>query len=481
MIVASRLYGWGRLVLFLMVVFTACHSNNGPQDEKLYEGFRDPPPEARPFVRWWWNGNRIEADELTREIELLRECGFGGVEINPIALPPEARETGVEPREWMSDKWIELLVHACQVVHDKEMIVDLIVGSGWPFGGEFLNSDEINQRVVTREIIIEDQSRLSFTSENFMGGLLDATRPGQDNDDIGEEYPPRVLYVSLMPGMLNEMEQVIDLTRDLKSDGLIDIPLQEERKYLLNYGVIQKGHREVMHGAPGASGPVMDHYKKDVTMAYLSRLKQISVQTGIPLSELIRALFCDSIELAGSNWTDGFAGLFLEKYGYELQPFLPFVFQAESDLRTELDLPEQVIDQTRRARFDYNRLLVDTFLENFTAAFQEFCDASDLRCRYQAYGTPFLMGMLEGYMIPDIPESNNWIYSAPMDSPSWQWNQDHGYMIWNLYAAAGGHLTGKRIISCEAMTNTRGVFKTSLEEIKQHDDMNFITGINHSV
>ncbi len=31
------------------------------------------------------------------------------------------------------------------------------------------------------------------------------------------------------------------------------------------------------------------------------------------------------------------------------------------------------------------------------------------------------------------------------------------------------------------MTNTKGVFKTSLDEIKQHDDMNFITGINHSV
>ena len=43
----------------------------------LYEGFRDPPPEARPFVRWWWNGNRIEADELSREIELLKKCGFG--------------------------------------------------------------------------------------------------------------------------------------------------------------------------------------------------------------------------------------------------------------------------------------------------------------------------------------------------------------------------------------------------------------------
>jgi len=89
--------------------------------------------------------------------------------------------------------------------------------------------------------------------------------------------------------------------------------------------------------------------------------------------------------------------------------------------------------------------------------------------------------MMKGNMIPDIPESNNWIYSAPMNSEQWKWNQDHGYMIWNLYAASGGHLTGRKTISCEAMTNTRGVFKTSLDEIKQHDDMNFITGMNHSV
>jgi len=68
-----------------------------------------------------------------------------------------------------------------------------------------------------------------------------------------------------------------------------------------------------------------------------------------------------------------------------------------------------------------------------------------------------------------------------METDEWIWNQDHGYMVWNLYAASGGHLKGRKIISCEAMTNTRGVFKTSLEEIKRHDDMNFITGINHTI
>ncbi|MFW6103537.1 MAG: glycosyl hydrolase, partial [Bacteroidota bacterium] len=125
--------------------------------------------------------------------------------------------------------------------------------------------------------------------------------------------------------------------------------------------------------------------------------------------------------------------------------------------------------------------MFDVFLDNFTRTFQEFCTENGLKCRYQAYGTPFLMGMLEGYMIPDIPEANNWIYSAEMKDARWKWSKNHGYMIWNHYAAAGGHLKGRKIISNEAMTNTRGVFKTSLEEIKQHDDMNFISGMNHSV
>jgi len=89
--------------------------------------------------------------------------------------------------------------------------------------------------------------------------------------------------------------------------------------------------------------------------------------------------------------------------------------------------------------------------------------------------------MLEGNMAVDIPESNNWLFASDMEANEWNWNHQHGYMIWNLYASSAGHLTNKRIISTEAMTNTKGVFKASLEDIKQSDDMNFITGMNHSV
>lgn len=53
--------------------------------ETLARGFENPPSEARPFVRWWWNDNLVEETEVLRELDLLKTAGIGGVEINPIA------------------------------------------------------------------------------------------------------------------------------------------------------------------------------------------------------------------------------------------------------------------------------------------------------------------------------------------------------------------------------------------------------------
>ena len=116
---------------------------------------------------------------------------------------------------------------------------------------------------------------------------------------------------------------------------------------------------------------------------------------------------------------------------------------------------------------------MDLFLERFTQTYHDWCHEHGTLSRYQAYGVPWLMGMAEGFMIPDIPESNNWLFSPDAYT--------HGYNIWNKYTSSGAHLTGKSIASCEAMTNTRCVFQTTLETIKRADDLNFIMGINHSV
>ncbi len=466
------------LAILLAVLMLAAFKHKAVESADITIGnFKNPPADARPFVRWWWNGDKVNKQEISRELDLLKKAGFGGVEINPILFPESGEETGAEALPWMSDEWIDVFVHACQKAKENGMIADAIVGSGWPFGGEFLQNEETCQRVITNAIPYKGVSTISLSEEELKEKILKTVKWWHMKEDIKHE----LLFIKLIPEKTDNYDSMIDLTGRVDRNGNLNYALPKQSDFVLSYGFVQKNYETVRFGAPGASGAVLDHYKKDVTLKYLSRLLQVSKKSGIPLSELLRALFCDSIELSGANWTDDFAILFKAKYGYDLSPWFPWVFSADNQQNGEPILAEKLQQEIKRVRYDYNELLVETFLSNFTQTFQEFCTSNNLQCRYQAYGTPFLMGMLNGYTMVDIPESNNWIYSAEMKGDSWSWNQDHGYMIWNMYAAAGGHLSGRKIISNEAMTNLNGVFRTTLEEIKQHDDMNFITGMNHSV
>lgn len=464
------------VLVSIIIIITACSQRPASSGDDFFTGFVTPPADSRPFVRWWWNGNCIEGDEIKRELDILKAAGIGGVEINPIAMPEEVVNLSARPLEWLSKEWNELFILAAREAKKRGMITDLIVGSGWPFGGEFLREEETVQRVITHKIGYPDGSRIREEKENLVQKAVKAQSQRPEKEAVESE----LLFISLVPANIKDLSETIDLTGEFRRNSHLDYEVKGG-DYELVYGILQHGHREVMHGAPGAAGPVMNHYSREVTLAYLGRLKKISDDTGIPLSELIRALFCDSIELAGANWTDGFGDLFNETYHYPLEDYYPFIFYDSDKGYSNEEFTPEFKDEIRRVRYDYNRLLVKVFLDNFTRTFQQFCTENGLKCRYQAYGTPFLMGMTEGNMIADIPESNNWIYSTDMDADEWSWNQEHGYMTWNLYAASGGHLTGRKIISSEAMTNTRGVFKTSLEEIKRHDDMNFITGINHTI
>ncbi|WP_296635354.1 glycosyl hydrolase [Polaribacter sp.] len=82
---------------------------------------------------------------------MLKSVGFGGVEINPIAMPL-AFNKSEKSLVWMSDEWVDMVVHAAKKAKDLGMITDIIAGTGWPFGGEFLKDEETSQRMVTDKI-----------------------------------------------------------------------------------------------------------------------------------------------------------------------------------------------------------------------------------------------------------------------------------------------------------------------------------------
>ena len=77
------------------------------------------------MVRWWWNGNKVEAGELVRELHVLKAAGIGGVEINPIEFPTHGdQDMGIPSVKWLSDEWIDLLKTVVSPAND--YITDLV-------------------------------------------------------------------------------------------------------------------------------------------------------------------------------------------------------------------------------------------------------------------------------------------------------------------------------------------------------------------
>ncbi len=135
------------LLTFTSLLLCAFPSVDAQENDALFESFRNPPSTSRPFVRWWWNGNRVNEKEVLRELDLLKDAGFGGVEINPIAMPPVTGEPTQKALEWLSPEWNQVLKTACLGAKERGLIADLLVGSGWPFGGKFLKPDQTIQRM----------------------------------------------------------------------------------------------------------------------------------------------------------------------------------------------------------------------------------------------------------------------------------------------------------------------------------------------
>ena len=88
---------------------------------------------------------------------------------------------------------------------------------------------------------------------------------------------------------------------------------------------------------------------------------------------------------------------------------------------------------------------------------------------------------VESLMDVDIPECETWYHKEngeifPDDKMS-----GHGYKMVNKFVASGAHLSGKNVVSCEEITNTRFVFNETLERIKITGDLSNLSGVTHSV
>lgn len=464
-----------------MLLLCQCTPKHGTlTTEQLYEGFRQPSSEYRPFVRWWWNGDKVEADELVREMRLLKEAGIGGVEINPIAFPSYCDSLEKVSLQWLSPEWIDMLRVCFDEADSLDMTCDLLVGSGWPFGAEFLDENERAQIVVNYSEPVTGPTTLTIIRDSLCSKAMPkVSSPYKDNTK-------ELMLLRLYPNPASSVNDGIDVWQ-ADSVFTIEIP---EGDYTLAALVKINGFLEVINGAPGAAGPVLDHFNTEAVNRYLYNMSD-SIEGRIgPLKGRIRALFTDSMELEGANWTSDMASEFQKRYGYDITEWLPFVLFKIGSMGSALNynpvvpVTEDFQKMVERARYDFEDFKAQLMQERFTATYLEWCHTLGVKARAQAYGRGFYP--LENAMGYDIPEgeswTTNWLKHKPGEEMSeTDYRRGRAYTMVNKFVSSAAHLAGNRIVSCEEMTNTYTVFNMTLEQLKIGGDQSAISGVTHSV
>jgi len=111
-----------------------------PQLENLHETFQNPPPEARPLMRWWWFGPAVTKPELQKELETMQKAGIGGVEIQPVyPLMLDAPARDIRNLKYLSPEFLDAVTFANRTATSLGMRVDITLGSGWPYLGHELH------------------------------------------------------------------------------------------------------------------------------------------------------------------------------------------------------------------------------------------------------------------------------------------------------------------------------------------------------
>ena len=351
-----------------LLQFSACVQEYKTEEE-LYKLFINPPNSAKIFVRWWWNGNRVTIKEIIRELDILQSAGVGGVEINPIAFPEQAEAHGYKAYPWLSGEWVSILKETLFEAKKRNITCDLIVGSGWPFGGRFLSPEEQTQILVVENQELSGPQKIVFNVDQ----LVQKSKPEITANNEGTIST--LFDLRLVSSSMELFDPGIDFTSRVQNGSVtIDVPEGKHVFYCLAKHI---GFQSVIYGAPGADGPVLNHYNKDAVKKYLNHMSDALTKELGFLGDHIRSMFCDSIELEGANWCDDMLFEFQKLNGYDLKPYLPFILFKTGKQGNKIgegnniNIPEELKNTLQRVRYDFETTRIELIRDRFISVFSQ--------------------------------------------------------------------------------------------------------------
>ncbi len=287
------------------------------------------------MMRWWWFGPAVTKPEIQRELEQMKAAGIGGVEI--ATLYPQALDdlqTGFRNLPYLSDEYIDALRFAASEATRLGLRIDVTLGSGWPFGGPHIPVTQAAGEMRVETVAIPANARSIAAPGISTGEQLIAMFMVPGSGDA-------LAFSEAKPVPISAIE-----------NGRLKISTELSGPSSAVFFISSRTGMMVKRPAVGAEGFVLDHYDQSATENHLHAV-------GDRLLEAFGdhppyAVFSDSLEDYGSNWTGDLLEQFRQRRGYDLTPHLPALVADAG--------PE-----TGAVRHDWSKTLTELTNERFLA------------------------------------------------------------------------------------------------------------------
>jgi hypothetical protein len=258
---------------------------------------------------------------------------------------------------------------------------------------------------------------------------------------------------------------VIDLTRQMKSDGSFDWSPPEGRWVVLRIGYSLTGHENGPAPAE-ATGLEVDklnrHYVKNYVDGYLKTYSD-TVGPSLIGKSGISYMLSDSAETGAQNWTDDMLAEFKQLRGYDAHPWLP----------TLTGVIVQSPEASDRFLWDFRRTIAELFAQNHYGEIAAELHRNHMRYYAEAleYHRPSLGDDMEMRRAADVPMGAMWTFT-PKESPT------PTYIADLRGAASISHIYGQNIVGAESMTSNGPAWGWSPNTLKRIADLELALGVN---
>jgi hypothetical protein len=234
--------------------------------------FRDVPNRYRMRMHWYVFGPAWEPVECERQMARMAAQHIGGVLIfptYPIALDDPAK--GIKNVEYLSPEFLRVLGSVSTSANKLGLTVDIVLGTGWPYGGPSVSLEDGAKAIRSRRIA----QTASFSPAEGEHLVTSISMPGASEQAIFFSSPTRM---------------------------------------------------QVKRASLGAEGLVLDHYNRAALDRFLEAVGD-KIISAVPPGG-IRSVFCDSFEVYRASWTAEMPERFSGGRGYDIVPHLAALFDS---------------------------------------------------------------------------------------------------------------------------------------------------------